>query len=344
MILSNSFLKCCLTLLILLLFANLSLYSKGYKTIIIKKDIINSVIINKSSFPKSNPTFTFLVKRGAGLTSKNDLDTFRKTNKIVLFRINLKDYEHSQKLFLIIKSQMPTNEDIEKPLISAFYDTSSKVSIVPEKSCNYHHELINVTQQVSFKVDTNFKFLYLLMAFPDSFKTEFTYSILCKPKSKGDKKQFDIYHHQYDYDRQPSFFMESSFFESHYPDYYDYSSVNLNDPGFEKPHLIEGSDSLFYNKWMTKFIELAEIDTSFAADCSPPPIPIELHYDSTGNLVHYQVSDMNNLVIQPHIKALIRLLIESLPNTFTWTPALDNEGNVIEYKRKLIFSSDFCWN
>jgi hypothetical protein len=105
-----------------------------------------------------------------------------------------------------------------------------------------------------------------------------------------------------------------------------------------------GSDSLFYNKWMMKFIELAEIDTAFAADCSPPPISIELHYDRTGNLVHYQVSDESNLVIQPHIKALIRLLIESLPTTFTWTPALDYEGNLIEYKRKLIFSSDFCWN
>jgi hypothetical protein len=344
MILPNSFLKCCLTLLILLLITNSSLYSKGYKTKIIKKDIINSVIINKSSFPKSNPAFTFLVKKGAGLTSKNDLTTSRKTNKIVLFKINLKDYEHSQKLFLIVKSQMPTNEDIKKPLISAFYDTSSKVSVLPEKSCNYHHELLNVTQQVSFRVDTTFKFLYLVMAFPDSFNTEFTYSILCKPKPKGDKKQFDFYHHQYDYDRQPSFFMESSFFEPHYPDYYDYSSVNLNDPAFEKPHLTVGSDSLFYNKWMMKFIELAEIDTAFAADCSPPPISIELHYDRPGNLVHYQVSDESNLVIQPHIKALIRLLIESLPTTFTWTPALDYEGNLIEYKRKLIFSSDFCWN
>ncbi len=344
MILPNSLMKYCVTLLTILLIANTSLFSQVYKTIHIKKDILNSGVIGKSSFTKSNPAFTFLVKKGSSLTSKNDLSTVLKTNKLVLFRINLKDYIHTQKLFLIVKSQSLTNEDFEKPIISAFYDTNSKVSMIPENSCNYHHEFLSTTQQVSLKVDTAFKYLYLVIAFPDSFSAEFSYSILCKPKPQGDRKQFDFYHHHYDYEKKPSFFMESSFFEPHYPNYYDYSSVNLNDPAFEKPHLIIGSDSLFFNNWMIKFIELAENDTAFAADCSPPEIPIEMHFDNTGKLVHYQVSDMGNLVIQPHIKALIRLLIESLPNTYTWTPAQDNEGKAIEYKRKLLFSADFCWN
>lgn len=71
---------------------------------------------------------------------------------------------------------------------------------------------------------------------------------------------------------------------------------------------------------------------------------IEMSHLGKGKLVRYQVSDMSNTLIQPHIKALIRLLIESLPKTFTWTPAVDHEGKAIEYKRKLVFSADFCWN
>lgn len=344
MILQNSFMKYSLAVLALFFFADSSLSAQAYKTIFIKKDITNSGVIKNTAFPKSNPEFTFLVKKSYGLALRNDINTELKTNKIVLFRVNLSDYKHNQKLFLIIKSQISPNKNFEKPLISAFYDTNSQVSIIPEKPCDYQHELLNNNQQISFRVDTSYKYLYLVMAFPNSFNEEFAYNIFTKPKKLGDKSQFDFYQHHYDYDKQPSFFMEALFREPYNANYYNYCTVNLNDPAFEKPHIKAGKDSLFYNEWMINFMKLAENDPTFARDCMEPDVPLEMHYDSRGKLVHYQASDRGNLIVPPHIKIMIRLLIKSLPKTYTWTPALDHEGKAIEYKRKLIFSADFCWN
>lgn len=336
----------------LLFFASFTLHSQNYKTITINRDADNKGTIENLSFPESSPAFTFFVKTNTRLASQKNATILRNTNKIVLFRINLKDYNQNEQLFVRFNNQFSINNDLERPLISAFYDTNSIVRLIPEKYCSYNHDWLNTEQQISVKVDTTRQHLYVVIAFPNSFGSGFTYSILCKTKTIDAIAKYDygaaLYRHPYDYKKQPSFFMESWFMESwSFEPHYSYPHINLNDPAFEKPHLKEGSDSLFYNKWMLKFIELAEKDTALTLYCDYPFVKVEMHFDTTGNLVHYQCSNIDNLTTEEDkMKSsdYLRLLNQSFPYEYTWTPALDYDGRAIEYTKTIMFTADFCWN
>lgn len=327
--------------ILLTLLSHTALFAQNYKIIPIHKDTENRGTITKFNFPATGPIFSFLDKTKAA----KDAKVMRTTSKIILFQIDLKEYAQYAQLFISVHHQNVS----QRPLISAFYDTSAQINSIPEKECKIFHEWLNAKHLLSARVDTSRKYLYLVMAFPNAFSAAFTYSIQCKTKTNDmlhwSRYRNTLYRHPYDYQKQARFFMESRFFE---PDFsYPHFGINLNDAAFEKPHIQEGSDSLFYHEWMIRFLELVERDKAYLQFfCNPTDAKLEMHFDTRGKIIHHNVSSSSPLMADEAkvYDAYVRLLNESFPTNFTWTPALDIEGKAIEYKRVVYFEADFCLN
>ncbi len=71
-----------------------------------------------------------------------------------------------------------------------------------------------------------------------------------------------------------------------------------------------------------------------------------MHFDTRGKIIQHNVSSSSPLMADEAkvYDAYVRLLNESFPTHYTWTPALDFEGKAIEYNRVIYFEADFCLN
>lgn len=336
-----------------LLFFNSSIvYSQKYKTIHLERENRVSGVVMHTDMPKNTTPFLLLCKKTKPLTFQKYDSTIRKSNKVLLFELNTNEFRNREILFINIVSKNDYPLLDKTPLISIFYDTALDSNNFQNRDFNYNYTRLTDNHVVSVEIDTIKPFLYLVLIFPQFFSDEFNFEIETKtrPPKPIIKSQFNfegqIYFHPYDYEKKPQFFMEASIFSKQTE--IIQAKIKLDNPAFEEPTIKEVNDSVFYDTFLKKFIELAILDSAIGYCEYPPLILIQLKFDLAGKLKETKISAFKEgpypMITIGDGQNLIHLLKQSIPKYFIWNPAKNMFKENIPYTKEFLLYMDLCWN
>ena len=305
---------------------------------------VSGIVQNLNLTAKKSFTIT---KKPSGWIPDEKDSLVLASNKMLFFRFKTDEFQEGEFIYINLVSKNLTSTIKQRPFISVFYDSTAIANSYG--SCDSNYTRLTANHSIAVRLETKFKYMYVVLLFPKTFAHDYSYQIKSKTQDlkivKGtySRAHYLLYSHPYDYKKQPPFFIEAAVLKK-YKNIHQ-TNVILSNPAFVEPKTADNNDSLFYNRLMLNFIDSA-IKQKLVLYCVHPQILFQMKFDASGNLLNISVSSFQPYESQfkENVDKANEVLKQCVPLNFKWIPAKNIDDKPIEYTKEFLLSFDPCWN